>query len=283
VPSHRTVITPTLGAGLLQLGPASLLRSLLEQRQLIVQLARRQVEARFRGSHLGRLLAFLNPLLLLGVYTLVFTTLMPIGGTAAGIDRVGFVLKLFTSLLVYQVFAETVGRAPTLIVGNPNYVKKVVFPLEVLPVAEMLAAAMLALANLLILVPALLITGKLGITAIAFPLVLPPLFCTTVGVAWLMASIGVYARDLAASIGVLLTVLFYLTPVFYELGDLGGWRWIAELNPLAGVVEAAKRSMVLGLWPEWRGLAWSWLAGSLVAYGGFVWFRMTKRGFADVL
>ncbi|MEO6596286.1 MAG: ABC transporter permease [Planctomycetota bacterium] len=279
--SFRTVITPDVDLRTLRLGPGSMLRLLWAQRQLIVQIARRQVEARFRGSLLGRLLALVNPLLLLGVYTLVFTTLMPMPGAAA--DRFGFALKLFGGLLLYQVFAETVGRAPTLIVGNANYVKKGVFPLEVLPIADMLAAAMLAAGNLVVLVVALLLAGKLSVTALAFPLVLPPLFGVTAGVAWFMASLGVYVRDLASTIGVLLTMLLYLTPVFYEPADLGSWRWLADLNPLAGVFDAGRRALVHGTWPDWATLGQSWIGGALLAWLGFAWFRGTKRGFADVV
>jgi lipopolysaccharide transport system permease protein len=280
VSSHRTVITPRAGGESLHLSPRSLWRALMDHRQLIAQLARRQVDARFRGSYLGRLLALVNPLLLLGVFTLVFTELLPIGDPD---DRFGFALRLFSGLLLYSVFADTVGRAPTLVVGNPNYVKKVVFPLEVLAVAELMASALLACGSLLILLLALLVTGRLTVTAFAFPLVVPPVLCTTLGVAWMVTSLGVYVRDIASSIGVLLTILLYLTPVFYGLDQLGDWRWLAELNPLAAAVDSGRRALVLGAEPDWRGLAIAWGAGAVVAYLGFVWFRLTKRGFADVL
>jgi lipopolysaccharide transport system permease protein len=253
---------------------------LRDHRQLIGQLARRQVDARFRGSYFGRLLAFLNPLVLLGVYTLVFTKFLPIADPN---DRVGFALRLFSSILLFTVFSETVSRAPTLVVGNPNYVKKVVFPLEVLPVAEMVAAAVLAGGNLVILLLALILTGKLGLMALAFPLVVPPLVMTTLGVAWIVAAVGVYVRDIASSMGVLLTILFYLTPIFYELDQFGSWRWLAELNPLAAVIDSGRRTLVMGGAPDGWGLVLSWVGGALVAYVGFVWFRLSKRGFADVL
>jgi lipopolysaccharide transport system permease protein len=283
VTAHRTVITPEVDLRTLRVGPGAMVQTLYAHRQLIEQLARRQFDARFRGSLLGRYLALLNPLLLLGIYSLVFLVLLPIGGPGGSIDRVEFVLKLFGSLLIYQVFAETVGRAPTVVLSNQNFVKKVVFPLEVLPVADLIAAAALVLGNLAILLLALVVTGKLSWTVVAFPLLVPPLFGVTIGAAWLMASLGVYVRDLASSIGVLLTVLFYLTPVFYELSDLGRWQWLALLNPLAAVFESGKRVLVQGLWPDWATLAGSWLGSALIAWLGFVWFRVTKRGFADVL
>jgi lipopolysaccharide transport system permease protein len=158
-----------------------------------------------------------------------------------------------------------------------------VFPLEALTLADLLAAAVLAAGNLVVLLAALALAGKLTVTAVALPLVLPPLFGITAGAGWFLASLGVYVRDLASSIGVLLTVIFYLTPVFYELGQLGGWSWLGVLNPLAPVVDAGKRCLVHGVWPDWPSLAWSWLTGAVVAWLGFVWFRVTKRGFADVV
>lgn len=279
VSAPRTVITPEADSRSLQATPRQLWRTLLDNRQLIVQLARRQVEARFRGSFLGWLLALVNPLLLLGVYTLVFVGLLKIGGD----DKLGFAFEVFSGMLLFAVFADTVGRAPTLVTGNPNYVKKVVFPLEVLPVAELLSAALMSAFSLAILLVAMAVTGRLSTWALVFPVVLPPLVMTTIGVAWIVTSSGVYVRDLASSIGVVLTMLFYLTPVFYRLETLHEWRWLAELNPLAAVIDSGRRMLVLGGEPDWRGVGVSWLVSAVLAWVGFCWFRLTKRGFADVL
>lgn len=276
--SLRTVITPK-ASGPLALGPGQLLRLLYGQRHLIGQLAKRQVETRFRGSYFGALLVFVNPLLLLTAYALVLVGVLGVGGA----DRVGFVLRLFAAIVMFSVFQDTIGRSPTLITGNPNFVKKVVFPLEVLSVAEVLAATLLASASLLILLAALVVTGRFQPTALWFPVIVPPLLMVTLGVSWLVASLGVFVRDLASSIGVLLTTLSFLTPVFYELEQLQEWRWLAQLNPLAILVDTGCGLLVRGRPPDWVGIGGAWLVGALLMCLGFAWFRATKRGFADVL
>lgn len=276
----RTVITPKVDARSLQIGPLHLLRLLRRHRQLIVQLARRQVDARFRGAYLGPALALLNPLLLLGLFTLVFTVVMPIASAA---DRAGFALRLFAGMLLFSLFQDTVARAPTAVTGNPNYVKKVVFPLEVLPVADLFAAIVLAGGQLAILLIAVVATGRWTAWWLALPVVVPPIALVTLGIAWLVASLGVYVRDIAATIGVFVTMLFYLTPVLYDLDQLGEWRWLAELNPMAAAVDSGRRLLVTGSSPDWPALAVSYCASMVVAWIGFAWFRATKRGFADVL
>lgn len=277
--ANRIVIVPTADAGPQLIGPISAARFLWRHRQLTLHLARRQFDARFRGSALGWLLALVNPLLLLTVYTIVFTRFLGVGGD----DPIGFAFRLFSALVFFGVFTDAVGRAPTLVAANPNFVKKVVFPLEVLPIVEVLAAAMAAVGSLAVLLVALGVTGRLSWWAAAVPIVLPALVSSTVGIAWIVAAIGVYVRDLASSIGVLLTVVLYLTPVFYELDALGDWRIVAQANPLAAVVDSGRRMLVRGGPPDWAGLGWSTAAGFLVAWAGFVWFRVAKRGFADVV
>lgn len=259
--------------------PLAAARFLWRHRHLTLHLALRQFEARFRGSALGWLLALVNPLALLSVYTVVFTGFLGVGGD----DPTGFAFRLFSALVFFGVFTETVARAPTLVIANPNFVKKVVFPLEVLPIVEVIAAAMAAVGSFAVLLVALGVTGRLTWWAAAVPVTLPALVLTTVGVAWIVAAIGVYVRDVASSIGVLLTVVLYLTPVFYELDALGEWRCVAQANPLAAVVDSGRRMLVRGEPPNWVGLACSTAAGLLVAWAGFVWFRVAKRGFADVV
>ncbi len=260
-------------------GPVHAMRFLWRNRRLTAHLARRSFDARFRGSALGWALALVNPLLMLGVYTVVFTRLLGVGAE----DPVAFALRTFSALVLYGVFAEAVGRAPTLVVANPNFVKKLVFPLEVLAIVDVLAVAMVAACSLAILVVALAFFGRLSWWALAVPALLPALLSTTVGVAWIVAAVGVYLRDLAATIGPLLTVALYLTPVFYELDALGDWRGVAQINPLAAVVDGGRRMLALGVAPDWTGLAFATLGGASTAWIGFVWFRLARRGFADVL
>jgi homopolymeric O-antigen transport system permease protein len=274
----RTVIQPRAEPLGVHLRPTELWRTLWQNRHLVAELGRRQVAARHRGSYLGLLWTVVQPLLLLAVYTLVFTVLMPVSVPEG---RYAFVLRLFCGLVVYSVFSDTVLRAPVAVVGNPSYVKKVVFPLEVLPAADLWANGLVLLLNLSVL---LLVAGSVHWTIVLFPLVLPPLLLVTLGCAWLVASLGVYVRDVAVSIGVLMTALFFLTPIVYRLDDVPPqWRFLMELNPLAVLVDAARATLLEGHAPHWRALAVAWAVALVVAQSGFAWFRATRRGFADVL
>jgi lipopolysaccharide transport system permease protein len=267
----------------LHLRPAELGRTLWRHRQLVARLGRRQVQARHRGSFLGFLWTLLNPLLLLAVYTLVFTVLMPVDPGPEG--RLDFVLRLFCGIVVFSVFSETVQRAAAVIPAHANYVKKVVFPLEVLPAADLWASAALAGVNAAVLLVVVTVTkGAFPWTAVLFPLVVPPLLLVTLGVSWFVASLGVYVRDIASSIGVLMTMLFFLTPVCYRSEAVPPeWRWLVTFNPLAVLVDAARATLVATEPPDWRALGVAWLLAAAVAQAGFAWFRATKRGFADVL
>lgn len=264
------------------LHPGELWRTLWRNRHVIAQLGQRQVQARHRGSYLGMLWTLVNPLLLLAVYTLVFTVLLPVGVEPE--RRLDFVLNVFCGLVVFGVFSETVQRAPTAVVSNTNYVKKVVFPLEALVVADLWASAVAGALNLTVLMAALLVAGGWHWTVLWFPLVVPPLLLFTLGVSWLVAALGVYIRDLAVSIGVVVTVLFFLTPVIYRAEDVPvRWQWLLHLNPMAVFVDAARGTLLAGRAPDAVTLGVAYVVAWLVAQLGFAWFRATKRGFADVL
>ncbi len=266
-----------------QLHPRELVLALWRHRHVVRELGRRQVHARHRGSYLGLAWTVLHPLLLLAVYTLVFTVWLPIAPGPDG--RLGFVLQVFCGLVLFGLFAETVQRAPLAVVANPNYVRKAVFPLEVLPLADLWASTVLGALNLAVLMLAVLVVqGGWSASVLWFPLVLPPLLAFTAGIGWFLAALGVYVRDLAASIGVLVTALFFLTPVLYRLDQVpDAWRWIVQLNPLATILDAARRTLLDGLAPSWPALAIAWVVALATAQLGFAWFRATKRGFADVV
>lgn len=283
-PRSMRLITPTTDSSALGLSPVALLRTLWGQRFVIAQLGRRQVAARHRGALLGVAWTVLNPLLLLGVYTVFFTVLNPVAGAAA--DRVEFVLRIFTGMIVFGVFSETVAKASGAITGNPNYVKKVVFPLETLPAADLWASVVGATINFGVLLGAsLALRGSVPWTFMLLPLTLAPLLVLTLGVAWLVASLGVYVRDVGTSIGVALTALMFLTPVFYTLEHIQQehMRMLLRLNPLVDIVEATRAVLLRGELPDWGAWGLSWLMALIVAQVGWVWFRATRRGFADVL
>lgn len=271
---------------LVHLNPGGMARGLWSSRELIVQFAHREVTGRYRGSALGLLWTLAQPLLMLVVYTFVFAVVFEArwprndsDGTAA------FGLTLFTGLVLFQVFSQGVSRAPRLIVEHPNYVKKVVFPLETLPVAALGSALFSAGVSLLVLlVGKLVIDPSFGWHALLFPLSLVPLIPMTLGLMWFLSSLGVYLRDLTHLVGVVLQVLMYMTPIFYPIERVPEQlRGVLALNPMTGIVETARRTLLWDQSPDWAMLAVQTAVALVVMQLGYAWFMKTKRGFADVL
>jgi lipopolysaccharide transport system permease protein len=264
----------------------ALARSLWSHRELITQMTRREVVGRYRGSIMGLAWSLFNPILMLVVYTFVFSVVFKAKwGTAGEQSQTGFAIVLFVGMIVYGLFAEMVNRAPGLILSNVNYVKKVVFPLEILPVVGMGAALFHALISLGVLLLAILLTkGSLAWTAIFFPLVILPLLIATLGVAWFLVSIGVFVRDVGQITGMLTTVLMFLSPVFFSVTALPEkFQFWLMLNPLTFMIEQSRAVMVFGKLPDWIGLGIYTIASLAVAWAGFWWFQKTRKGFADVL
>jgi len=266
-------------------GLAELIGSVVRNRNLIFNLIRREVVGRYRGSVMGLLWSFFNPVFMLTVYTFVFSVVFKARWMGGGDSKVEFALVLFTGLLVFNLFSEVINRAPSLILNNANYVKKVIFPLEVLPVVAFGAAAFHMLVSLMVwLLFYMLFFGIPAWTALQLPLVLIPLVLITLGLAWLLASLGVYLRDVAQIIGVVTMALMFLSPVFFPVAALPEeYQIIMHLNPLTYIVEETRNVMIWSKPLEW--MSWSyWTVGSaLVAWLGFAWFQKTRKGFADVL
>ena len=184
--------------------PVDMFRSLWRNRHLIWQLTRRDIAARYRGSIIGLAWSFINPLLMLTVYTFVFSVVFKARwGTDANESRADFAIVLFVGMIVFGLFAETVNRAPGQIISNVNYVKKVVFPLEILSLVSLGSVLFHSMVSLAVLLVAQFIINRaIPWTAVLFPLVLLPLIFTSLGVAWFLAALGVYIRD----IGQIITV-----------------------------------------------------------------------------
>lgn len=265
---------------------ASLARSLWQHRELIVQMTKREVIGRYRGSVMGLAWSFFNPILMLVVYTFVFSVIFKAKwGTGADESKTTFAVVLFVGMIVFGLFSEMANRAPGMILANVNYVKKVIFPLEILPVIGLCATLFHSLISIgVLLLAILLFNGNIGWTAIFFPLILAPLLLATLGVAWFLASIGVFVRDVGQTVGILTTVLMFLSPVFFPISSLPekfqAWEM---LNPLTFVIEQSRAVMIFGKQPDWAGLAIYALASIAVAWAGYWWFQKTRKGFADVL
>ena len=269
------------------LSPTAIYGSIIRHHDLLAQLARRDAFGRYRTSYLGALWAILTPLAMLLVYTFVFGHVLVArwpAGTGNETTK-EFAVILFAGLLVFNFFAECVTRAPSLVVSNPSYVNKVVFPLEILPLVVMLSALfhLLASAGLLLLAQAV-ITGRFPSHALLLPLALLPLFLLTLGVMWFLSALGVYVRDIGQFVVMIVTPLMFLSPIFFPIEAVPeAYRWLMHWSPLTIAVEVTRDVLVFDRMPNIS----SWLIYSGVCVGvmaaGFGWFQYTRRGFADVL
>jgi lipopolysaccharide transport system permease protein len=265
--------------------PVEMVMSSWRNRALIVALARRDVVGRYRGSMLGLFWSLIHPVFMLGIYTFVFSVVFKARWGGGEESRGEFALVLFTGLLVFNVFAECISQAPDVIVSNANYVKKVVFPLEILPVVSLMAALFHCGVSFGVwLLARWLLVGIPPVTALLFPVTLLPLILIVMGLSWILASLGVYLRDLAQFIRLLTSVLLFLSPIFYPATALPEeYRPILFLNPLTITIEHVRAVLYWGKGFDPFGYFALLAAGFVVAMLGFAWFQKTRKGFADVL
>lgn len=261
------------------------LTMLSREGRLIMQLTRREIASRYRGSMLGILWSLLNPLFLLGVYTFVFGGVFRMKWRPGMESTADFAAIVFAGMIVHGFFAECAGRAPALVIANPNYVKKVVFPLATL-VWPTVLAALFQLGVSFVVLLAFLAFGSVGLhpTLLLAPLVIAPLVLVTLGACWFIASVGVYLRDIGQTIGLVITLLLFLSPVFYPLSAVPApFRPLVEANFLTFIIEEFRAVVIEGAWPNWSGLALYALGGVAVAWAGLYWFVRSRKGFADVM
>ncbi len=266
--------------------PAAMFRSLWHNRHLIWQMTRREIAARYRGSIIGLAWSFINPLLVLTVYTFVFSVVFKARwGTGGNESRADFAIILFVGMIVFGLFAEMVNRAPAQIISNANYVKKVVFPLEILSLVSLGSVLFHSLVSLTVLLLAqFIINHAIPWTVVLFPLVLLPLIFTSLGVAWFLAALGVYVRDIGQITTVFTTVLMFLSAIFYPISALPvEYQSWMRLNPLVLIISESRKVLIFGNLPDWSWLVVAWLMGLAIAFTGFWWFQKTRKGFADVL
>lgn len=266
---------------------AALGRSLWRNRQLIVQMTKREVVGRYKGSAMGLAWSFFNPVFMLVVYTFVFSVIFKSrwGGAGGDNSTTQFAVLLFVGMIVLSLFSDVLNRAPSLILCNVNYVKKVVFPLEILPVIAVGAALFHSLISLGVLLAAFaLFNGYLHWTLIFAPLVILPLVILTTGLSWMLASLGVFLRDVGQTITIITTVLMFLSPVFYPITAVPErFRPFIMANPLTFIIEQARQILIWGNLPNFLGLSIYTLLATATAWAGYAWFQKTRKGFADVL
>jgi lipopolysaccharide transport system permease protein len=265
---------------------SSLLVSQFRNRQLIIEMTKREVLGRYKGSVMGLLWSFLNPLFMLAVYTFVFSIVFKARwGLGEDENKTQFAIVLFIGMIVHGLFAEVLNRAPNLILSNVNYVKKVIFPLDILPVITMGAALFHCLISLLVLIVAFVVfNGYLYWTAIFLPLIFLPLIILTLGFAWILASLGVYIRDVGQTIGIIMSITMFCSPVFYSVNSIPeSFRPWLMLNPITFIIEQARQVFIFGHLPNWSGLSIYTVVAIFIAWIGYAWFQKTRKGFADVL
>ena len=274
-------------------GPAEIFRLFRRHRHLLRQMIHRDIAQRYRGSALGILWSLINPLLMLSVYTFVFTIVFQARwtGTARANDVSAtastseFALILFCGLLVHGFLAEILTRAPTLILHHVNFVKKVVFPLEILPLSILYSALFHTVMSLLVLLVAVFfLLGTPSVTILYVPLVMAPLILFATGMSWLLASLGVFFRDIAQLTGLIVTLLLFLSPVFYPADALPEpLRPYLSLNPLTIIIENMRTVILWGNSPDFTALLLHGILSLLICCLGFWWFQKTRRAFADIL
>lgn len=256
-------------------------------------MVRREALSRYRSSTLGAFWAILTPLLMLAVYTFAFGEVfnarwqLPAGASISGGtgSRTQFAVILYAGLIVFTVFAETASRAPGLVIGNPNLVKKVLFPLELLPVVSLLSALFNAMIGVIVLgLFQLLAFGHVSPRIWLFPVILLPLSFICLGIGWFFSALSVYVRDIGQTVGIIVTGLMFLSPVFYPSTAIPErWRFLSAWNPLVFPIEAGRQVGVMGEWPDWPLFLQSLCSSLLIAWIGFAWFQKTRKGFGDVL
>lgn len=269
--------------------PIWLARSLRRHWHLLLIMSWRDVMGRYRGSLMGMLWTFVTPLLLLLIYTFVFTVVFKarwdVDTGAGGEGRATFAIVLFVGMIIHGLMAEILTRAPTLMLGHANYVKKVVFPLEILPLTLFLSALFHFAISAGVLVLAMIVLGHpLHVTALLLPVTLLPLVPLLLGIAWGLASIGVYLRDVGHLTGLISTVLLFLSPIFFPVEALGEpYQSLMAFNPLTVIIEQSRQVVLWGKLPDISALIAYSVVSCTLGWCGFAIFQKGRKGFADVI
>lgn len=267
-------------------GVVSGLRTIVASRRLIWTLVKREVSARYRGSALGLAWLIFLPLLNLIAFTFVFRTVLKARWSTTHDEGIGtFSLYMFAGLSIFMIFAEVIGRAPNLALENTSYIKRVVFPLEILSVVSVLTALVGATGSITIwLVFYTLALGAPHPQIVLLPMILMPMCLVALGLSWLLSSMGVYLRDLRQFVVPIVTALQFLSPVFYPLAAVPPEvRWIFNINPLTVTLEQSRALLFQGALPDMMSLGMSYAFGIAVSLVGLWWFQKTRKGFADVV
>ncbi|WP_164940694.1 ABC transporter permease [Bradyrhizobium zhanjiangense] len=267
------------------ISPRRMVGTLLSYRGLIGRLLVREFSAKYRGSIMGVLWAVVTPLVMALVFLFVFGVVFQSRWGVEQAQKATFTVTLLIGMVVHGIFSEALSRSPTIVLGNPSFVKKVVFPLEILPIVAVLNALVTASIGLAIVVIVhFAMSGTFSPTLPLLPLVLLPYLLAVLGLVYFLSSVGVYLRDLMQLTGLITMASMFMTPIFYPITAVPEpYRTVLYLNPVTFAVEQARGVALYGEPPDWQGLAIFTLAGAALAWLGYAWFQKTRKGFADVL
>lgn len=267
------------------LAPWTTLARLTPHASLLLQFTKREIQKRYQGTLLGLCWSFFTPLLMLAVYTVVFGFIFKGSYGHPAETKMQFVLGLFSGMLLWEFVASTFAGGPTLILQNANLVTKVIFPLEILPIAMILSAlvhTMIGFIPLLLLI--LFSQGMISLSAITLILIFIPVAFYSLGLTWILSALGVFLRDIGAAMPAIITILMFASAIFFPIAAIPqAWRWAVTFNPAAVLISMARNALVFGEWPHWGMYMLQLLISFLVATIGYAFFMKVKPAFADVL
>jgi len=267
--------------------PGFLIESIINNRSIIYQMTKREILGKYKGSAIGLAWSFFNPLLTLMLYTIVFSEIFqPKWDNLTEHDsKLQYALILFVGLIIVNFFCELMNKSPFLIITNVNLVKKIIFPLEILPIISACSSFFHTTISLFVLLTFyLILNGYLNWTIMYLPLLLVPLIFLAIGISMIFASLGVYLRDLSQFVSILSNIIMFATPVFYPISSVPPKiRSLIELNPLSFIVEQTRACILWNNRPDLNGLFFYTITTFLFCWFGFAWFQKTKKGFADVV
>ncbi|WP_105619005.1 ABC transporter permease [Vallitalea okinawensis] len=251
---------------------------------LLWQILKRDIEVRYKESFLGMLWSLIIPIIMLIMYTFVFGVIFKAKWSSDNSNTIEFALILFCGLNTYNMIADVVARAPSLILENVNYVKKVVFPLEILPLSLVGSAFFNVIIGYIVIIIVGGIYGYLNWTVLLLPLQLIPVILLAAGLAWFLSALGVFVRDINNLTNVLVSFILFMSPIFYPLSSIPeNIRVVYYFNPLTYIVEDIRKVLIWGEVPELHTYIIQLIVGIIVLYLGYVWFKKVKDGFVDVL
>ena len=265
--------------------PLEIFESFFSNFELIKQLVKNEIMKRYGGSFLGVVWTLFNPICMLIIYTFIFSDISKQRWTIFVNSNAEFALLIFIGLIFFNLLSECLNYAPFSIISNVNYVKKIIFPLEILSIVNLIVALYHMIVNFIVfLIAYFIIIGYPPITITLMPLIIFPLSFILLGFNWALASLGVYVRDVRHIIGAVTTALMFLSPIFYPVSALPeSYKYIYYINPLTPVIEQARSVMFYGKLPDANVLIIYWVESLIFGWFGFVFFQKTRNGFSDVI